>query len=56
LNEAIAIVPEATLVRLDRVPGISDDGYFADLVHFNSHGRRLTTPVLLKEISESASK
>jgi hypothetical protein len=43
-------------VRLDRVPGITDDGYFADRVHLNSYGPRLTTPVFLREISESAFK
>jgi hypothetical protein len=56
LNEAMAIAPQATLVRLDRLPGISDHGYFADLVHLNSYGRRVATPVFLKELMESGSK
>ncbi len=56
LNEDMKIAPEVTLVRLDRVPEITDDGYFADHVHLNWYGRRLTTPVFLKEISESTSK
>jgi hypothetical protein len=56
LHEAVAIAPEATVVRLDRVPGITDNGYFADLVHLNSYGRRLATPVFLKEITQSTSK
>lgn len=56
LNDAMATAPEATLVRLDRVPGISDNGYFADLVHLNSSGRGVVTPVFLKEMAESSSK
>jgi hypothetical protein len=56
LDEDMKIAPEATLVRLDRVPGITDDGYFADLVHLNAYGRRLTTPLFLKEVGESTSK
>jgi hypothetical protein len=55
LNEAMAAAPEATFVRLDRVPGISNSKYFFDLVHLNSSGRQLVTPVLLKEVAESAS-
>lgn len=51
LNEDMKIVPEATVVRLDRLPAITDDSYFADLVHMNSYGRTLTTPVFMKEIS-----
>ncbi len=50
LNDAMASAPEATLVRLDRVPGISDDKYFGDLVHLNSSGKRAVTPAFLKEI------
>jgi hypothetical protein len=49
LGEAMADVPEATLVRLDRVRGISDHGYFADLVHLNSFGRRVATQAFLTE-------
>jgi hypothetical protein len=56
LHEAVAIAPEATVVRLDRVPGITDNEYFADLVHLNSYGRRLATPVFLKEVTQSTSK
>jgi hypothetical protein len=56
LNEDMKIAPEAMLVRLDRLPGITDDSYFADHVHLNWYGRGLTTPVFLKEISESTSK
>jgi hypothetical protein len=55
LNEAMAAAPEATFVRLDRVPGMSDSNYFADLVHLNSSGRQLVTPVFLQELAESAS-
>lgn len=56
LNEAMAIVPVATLVRLDRVPNISDSRYFADLVHLNSLGRRVLTPAFLKQMADSTSK
>lgn len=53
LNEVMTLVPEATLVRLDRLPDISDSRYFADLVHLNSLGRRVVTPVFLKEVADS---
>lgn len=56
LKQDMKRAPEATLVRLDRVPGITDDSYFADHVHLNSYGRRLTTPVFLKGISQDTSK
>lgn len=56
LNEDVKTVPEALLVRLDQVPGITDDGYFADHVHLNAYGRCLTTPTFLKEINEGASQ
>jgi hypothetical protein len=55
LDEDMKMAPEAMLVRLDRVPGIDDDGYFSDLVHLNADGRRMTTPVFLKKVSESIS-
>lgn len=55
LNQDLKIAPEAMLVRLDRIPGITDDSYFADLVHLNTYGRRLTTPAFLKEVGESTS-
>lgn len=56
LNEVMAVAPEATLVRVDRVPGISDNGYFFDFVHLNSYGRRIATRVFLQEVTESAAK
>lgn len=55
LKENMAVAPEATLVRLDQVPGISDNKNFLDLVHLNSSGRRLLTPVFLKQVNEGAS-
>jgi hypothetical protein len=55
VDEAMAIAPEATLVRLDRVPGISDHGNFFDLVHMNSFGRRVATPAFLLEAAKRAS-
>jgi hypothetical protein len=53
LKEGMAAVPGASLVRLDQVPGISDNKNFLDLVHLNSSGRRVLTPVFLKKISEN---
>jgi hypothetical protein len=56
LNDAMARAPEAILVRLDRVPGISDGKYFFDLVHLNTPGQRVATPVFLKEVTQATSK
>lgn len=56
LSEDIAMAPNATLVRLDQVPGISNNKYFFDLVHLNSSGRKLVTPVFLKEVKEDTIK
>lgn len=56
LSDSVAAVPRATLVRLDQVPGISDNKNFFDLVHLNSAGRRMLTPVFLKELNERTSK
>lgn len=55
ISQAMAIVPEATLIRLDRLPGISDPAYFFDLVHMNSLGRRFATEAFLKEVKGGAS-
>jgi hypothetical protein len=55
IGQAIAIVPEATVVRLDRLPGISDPRYFLDLVHMNSFGRRLATQAFLREVTGGGS-
>jgi hypothetical protein len=55
ISQAMAIVPEATLIRLDRLPGISDPACFLDLVHMNSLGRRFATEAFLKEVKRSAS-
>jgi hypothetical protein len=52
MNEAVAIAPDATLVRLDRVQGISDPRYFLDLVHMNSLGRRVATQAFLMEVTQ----
>ena len=49
LREDLVAVPHATLVRLDRVPGITDNKNFFDLVHMNSSGRRIATRVFLRE-------
>jgi len=55
IKQYMAIVPEATLVRLDLLPDISDPAYFSDLVHMNSLGRRLATQAFLKEVTHGAS-
>ena len=55
ISQATAIVPEATLIRLDRLPGISDPACFGDSVHMNSLGRRFATEAFLKEVKRSAS-
>lgn len=54
LGEEMAAVPNATLVRLDQISGISNNKYFFDLVHMNSSGRELLTSVFLKEVKEGA--
>jgi hypothetical protein len=56
IGEARLTAPEATFVRLDRVPGISDPGYFFDLVHMNSFGRHVATPAFLVELTNKASQ
>jgi len=53
VSGAMAVIPDATVVRVDRLPGISDHRFFADLVHMNSEGRRLATSLFLKEVSKS---
>jgi len=56
LSDDMATVPQAALVRLDRLPGISDKRHFFDLVHLNSSGRRMATEMFLKEVNESISE
>jgi hypothetical protein len=51
IQQARTIVPNATLVRLDRVRGISALDHFSDLVHMNSLGRRLADEAFLAAIS-----
>jgi hypothetical protein len=53
--QAMAIVPEATLIRLDRLSGISDPACFFDLVHMNSLGRRFATEAFLRELEPDPS-
>jgi hypothetical protein len=55
ISQAMATVPDATLVRLDRVPAISDPAHFADLVHMNSPGRRIATQAFLEEVKRRGS-
>jgi hypothetical protein len=53
IQEAMAVAPEAILVRLDRLPGISDPLYFSDLVHMNSLGRKVATQAFLSEATKA---
>ena len=56
LTEDMRAAPTATVVRLDHIPGISNNKFFLDLVHLNSSGRRMVTPVFLEEVKEDASR
>ncbi len=56
IHEAMAIAPEAMLVRLDCVPGISEPGNFLDLVHMNSFGRRMATRAFLTDVTKGGSQ
>jgi hypothetical protein len=56
IHETMAIAPEAKLVRLDRLRGISDPAYFSDLVHMNSFGRRLATEAFLIEVTKGGTQ
>jgi hypothetical protein len=51
IADAMALVPDATFVRADRIPGISNSNNFVDLVHMNSLGRRIATTAFLTEIT-----
>jgi len=55
LRQEMVSAPQATLVRLDQVPGISDNRYFFDLVHLNSSGRQMATRLFLQEVNKNAS-
>jgi len=50
LAEARHVLPEATVVRLDRVPGLTSNRDFSDLVHLNSDGRRIATDAFLDQV------
>jgi hypothetical protein len=56
LSDTMAAVPQATLVRLDQVPGISDNKNFLDLVHMNSSGRRMATPAFVEKVKQMGSE
>jgi hypothetical protein len=56
IREAMAIAPDATFVRLDHIAGISDPGYFFDLVHMNSLGRRLATEAFLTQVAKTGTQ
>ena len=48
--DALARVPDAVVVRLDRVPELRSDDYFTDFVHMNSAGRAIATKVFTEAI------
>jgi len=56
IREATTIAPEALVVRLDRVPGISDPINFLDLAHMNSRGRRMATDAFLADLTKRTSE
>jgi hypothetical protein len=56
IHDVTAIAPEATVIRLDRVPGISNPSYFLDLAHMNSQGRRVATDAFLTEVTHGGSQ
>jgi hypothetical protein len=50
--EAEGTFPETTVVRLDRLSGISDPANFSDLVHLNSFARVRVTQAFLAEVTK----
>jgi hypothetical protein len=52
LKDDMADAQQATVIRLDKVPGISDNRYFLDPVHLNSSGRRIVTPLFLQKVKD----
>lgn len=52
LQEAMALVPNETLIRLDRLPELSNPDYFLDLVHMNSRGRQVATDAFLSALNK----
>ena len=52
LTEAFRIVPEARVIRLDRVQSLTSHDYSFDLVHLNSAGRRIATAAFLSQLQE----
>jgi hypothetical protein len=56
IDEVRAIAPEAMLVRLDQLPGISSSSHFVDLVHLNSAGRDIATAAFLTKVGQWGSQ
>jgi hypothetical protein len=48
--QARQVAPDALVIRLDRVPGLTSNEYFSDLVHLNSAGRRIATDSFLSQL------
>jgi len=55
LTEDMTVASSASLVRLDQVPGITNNNNFLDLVHLNSSGRKITTPTFISEVQRGLS-
>lgn len=59
-EQAVAVaqtqVPDAVVVRLDRVPQLMSDDYFTDFVHLNSAGRSIATEVFTESIRGQLAK
>jgi len=52
LADAQRAFPQAVFVRLDQVPVLNSDEYFADPVHLNGDGRSIATPVFLNALKQ----
>lgn len=44
------LCPQASLVRLDRLPALQDNALFWDLVHLNKYGQQIATPAFLSQL------
>jgi hypothetical protein len=50
LAEGRSVAPRALFVRLDQLPSLSSDQYYADFVHPNGIGRRIATTAFLNQL------
>jgi len=54
LAEAQQAVPQAHFVRLDQLPALKSDYYYADFTHLNGEGKRIATEALLKQLGNDS--